>query len=261
MLSSRCSQTSFSSQQPVLVFLHGLLGSGSDWQPVLEHIDLPWITVDLPGHGLSQSVSCSGFEDCCTMVAQVVMAQLGSETPCYIVGYSLGARIAMVAAASGAFSELNVKGWLIEGGNFGLIDEEAKQTRWVNDTNWATRFEQEPLEQVLSDWYQQPVFSSLNHEQRQIMITKRSDNLGNKVAEMLRATSLAKQPYLLSTLKTLTLPMHYLCGERDAKFRQLAQQSGLQYSQIAQAGHNVHQEQPLAYAAELQQFIRQHCGS
>jgi 2-succinyl-6-hydroxy-2,4-cyclohexadiene-1-carboxylate synthase len=94
----------------------------------------------------------------------------------------------------------------------------------------------------------QRVFSSLNHEQRQNLILKRSANLGTSVANMLEATSLAKQDYLLERLKRSGVATHYICGEKDNKFSQLAEQSGLSFSQVAQAGHNVHIEQPQAFA-------------
>ncbi|MBN8110601.1 2-succinyl-6-hydroxy-2,4-cyclohexadiene-1-carboxylate synthase, partial [Vibrio vulnificus] len=76
-----------------------------------------------------------------------------------------------------------------EGGHFGLITEEEKHARWQHDQHWATRFAHQPIAQVLTDWYQQAVFSSLNHEQRQTLVTLRSDNLGPAVAKMLLATS------------------------------------------------------------------------
>ncbi|MCV5656212.1 2-succinyl-6-hydroxy-2,4-cyclohexadiene-1-carboxylate synthase, partial [Escherichia coli] len=85
--------------------------------------------------------------------------------------------------------------------------ESEKQVRLENDARWAMRFKTEPLERVLSDWYQQAVFSSLNHEQRQTFIAKRSDNLGSAVANMLMATSLAKQAYLLPSLQKQNIPV------------------------------------------------------
>ena len=87
------------------------------------------------------------------------------------------------------------------------------------------------------------------------MIAQRSANLGSSVAHMLLATSLAKQPYLLPALQALKLPIHYVCGEQDSKFQQLAESSGLSYSQVAQAGHNVHHVQPQAFAKIVQAMI------
>lgn len=261
MLSSRTSFSHRSSCQPradtpVLVFLHGLLGNTDDWQAVLDALpDYDWIALDLPGHGGSQAQMCDDFATCCQQITAAVLAQVPAQTPIWLVGYSLGGRIAMTGAATHAFAALNVQGLIIEGGNFGLPSAVEREARWQNDHRWAMRFEAEPIEQVLSDWYQQAVFSSLNHEQRQTLIAKRSANLGAAVATMLLSTSLATQPYLLPGLTQLPMPIWYICGAKDEKFRQLAEQSGLNYRQIDDAGHNVHHEQPVAFARIIHDLI------
>ncbi|WGY47420.1 2-succinyl-6-hydroxy-2,4-cyclohexadiene-1-carboxylate synthase [Vibrio sp. ABG19] len=243
-------------ERPLLVFLHGLLGSTDDWQPVLDCLpDADWLVIDLPGHGHSQTICCDDLQQCCERVAQTIASRAGAKRPVWLVGYSLGGRIAMTGAACGWFSGFNLSGLLIEGGHFGLPTNQEREQRWIHDSRWAMRFAHEPIEQVLSDWYQQAVFSSLNHAQRQTLITKRSANLGQAVASMLLSTSLATQPYLLPALQQARLTTHYVCGERDKKFSQLATQSGLSFSQVGQAGHNVHHEQPDAFALIIQRLI------
>ena len=166
----------------------------------------------------------------------------------------------MSGIAHGYFPSLNIQLLVIEGGHFGLQSEVDKRQRWLHDRTWANRFRHEPIVQVLSDWYQQPVFSSLNHAQKQKLVTKRGANLGPSVANMLEATSLAKQDYLLELLKEAGVRTHYICGEKDNKFSQLAKRSGLSFSQVAGAGHNVHIEQPEAFAtivkAQLEDYER-----
>ncbi|MDW6003550.1 2-succinyl-6-hydroxy-2, 4-cyclohexadiene-1-carboxylate synthase [Vibrio mangrovi] len=238
---------------PVLVFLHGLLGSGEDWSETLTHLTaFPCLTIDLCGHGQSRQQRCTNFDDCCEQIARTIRKAVPAEQPLVLVGYSLGGRLAMYGAVHGHWAELNLTALVIEGGNFGLHSDVQRQQRWQQDQLWATRFASEPVADVLSDWYQQPVFSSLNHEQRQHLITRRSDNLGAEIAVMMRATSLARQPDLLPALKMQSVPVRYICGENDHKFRQLAQQSGLPVQIIFQAGHNVHQERPEDFARCLQ---------
>ncbi|WP_165311830.1 2-succinyl-6-hydroxy-2,4-cyclohexadiene-1-carboxylate synthase [Vibrio ziniensis] len=255
MLYSHVSQT-MNKGEPVLVFLHGLLGSSEDWQSTLEHLpNSNWLTIDLPGHAKSYHYSCNDFKHCCQQISDAILSLLEPNTPIVLIGYSLGGRIAMLGSALKLFSNLNLIGLVVEGGNFGLQSDQERNERWQNDSRWAQRFREEPIAQVLSDWYQQVVFSSLNDEQRQTLIAKRSANLGVNIAKMLLSTSLAHQPNLLPALQRLTLPVHYVCGANDQKFRQLAEQSGLVYSQIERAGHNVHQEQPAAFAMTIQRFI------
>jgi 2-succinyl-6-hydroxy-2,4-cyclohexadiene-1-carboxylate synthase len=247
------------SVQPTLVYLHGLLGSGADWQSSMDELpQFDRVTIDLPGHGASQSVLCTDLDECCNLLNSTLSLLFPSYQPLILIGYSMGGRIAMHGLACNCFPDLNIRAAIIEGGNFGLQTESERRARFDNDRRWAVRFETEPLAHVLSDWYQQAVFSSLNHEQRQTLIAKRSANLGVAVANMLRATSLATQSYLLPALQAQSVPVYYLCGAKDKKFSQLAVSSGLTYRQIEGAGHNVHQEQPQKFAIHVKQIIQSH---
>jgi 2-succinyl-6-hydroxy-2,4-cyclohexadiene-1-carboxylate synthase len=72
---------------------------------------------------------------------------------------------------------------------------------------------------------------------------------------MMLATSLARQPDLLAELNRQPLPVSYICGEQDQKFRQLAGKSRLPVYAVKQAGHNVHKEQPGAFTDALRECI------
>ena len=59
---------------PALIFLHGLLGTQEDWQPVIEKLAknqphffsyFRCIAVDLPLHGAAKSVNVVNFEEVC----------------------------------------------------------------------------------------------------------------------------------------------------------------------------------------------------
>ncbi len=241
------------SARPTLVFLHGFLGDSHDWQVVVDRLpDYRCLMVDLPGHGKSVSQQVVSFEHTCRLICHSVTARIEPNTPVVIIGYSLGARLAMYGLSEKLFTALNVVGYLFEAGHFGLQHESEKTTRLANDMNWAARFRNEPVEQVLNAWYQQAVFRSLSAGQRAALVQKRAHNQGHAVADMLLATSLAKQPYFQKALRQSDIDVHYVCGEKDHKFFELAQQSGLSFTVIKQAGHNVHQEQPLPYAQLIQ---------
>ncbi|TCL07232.1 2-succinyl-6-hydroxy-2,4-cyclohexadiene-1-carboxylate synthase [Sodalis ligni] len=234
--------------RPWLVWLHGLLGSGDDWAPVLPYFDgWPMAAPDLPGHGASCSMSPEGFAEVTQGLAQT-LASLDIER--YIlIGYSLGGRIALYHACRDRPAGL--RGVFVEGAHPGLASPEARADRLRHDRAWAQRFAQQPLGQVLDDWYRQPVFADLSDAQRRELVALRRHNQGTAIASMLDATSLARQPDLLPSLQTLSLPFGYLCGERDAKFSTLARQGGLPCSLVPGAGHNAHRAEPAAFAAEL----------
>ncbi|PKF51022.1 2-succinyl-6-hydroxy-2,4-cyclohexadiene-1-carboxylate synthase [Enterovibrio nigricans] len=243
---------------PTLVFLHGLLGSQKDWQPVVDQLACHYscLTLDLPGHGASADVDGVDFDTTCRLILQSIAQHV--DGPIWLIGYSLGARLAMYISSfhtrllpNAAFS---IDALIVESGHTGIPPQE-REARWQNDKQWAIRFEQEPMSDVLQNWYEQPVFSSLNHEQKQCLVAVRGGNLGNKVASMLRATSLSKQPLLCDALRDGGIPVHFICGEGDGKFLTIARGAGFDFHIVPNAGHNIHAEQPKLFSQLVKQLI------
>ncbi len=239
-----------------VVFLHGLLGSQQDWENVLKNLqNFPQIiplTIDLPFHGESENISCDNFDDVCLKLNQCLQSQL--NRPFWLVGYSLGGRIAL-------YYKLFIKnpyllGAIVEGANIGLPTEQQRQQRWQNDLYWAKRFENEKIDNVLQDWYQQVVFSDLNFAKKNALIIKRKHNNGSHISKMLQATSLAKQKFLLNEIQEAS-NIYFLIGARDHKFKIQAQQYNLNYQIIENAGHNCHWENPTNFVEKLMAIIKQ----
>ncbi len=172
-------------RRPWLVWLHGLLGNGNDWAPVLPYFDAwPLVTLDLPGHGASCAIPPESFAAVSRGLTHT-LASLGIER--YIlIGYSLGGRIALYHACRDRPAGL--RGLFVEGAHPGLGNQEARDDRLRHDRAWAQRFAQQPLSQVLDDWYRQPVFSDLSVMQRLELVALRSHNQGTAIAAMLDAT-------------------------------------------------------------------------
>ena len=241
--------------KPYLVFLHGLLGTQADWQKLTENLPhFHCIALDLPWHGSAKNHPAKNFDEACAYVAQQIQSAVGNQ-PYFLIGYSLGGRIALYYALHSNCEKYNLLGLIIEGGNLGLTDEQAKKVRWKNDVFWAQRFRYETAESVLNDWYQQAVFAHLTEHQRNALIEKLRANCGENIAQMLLATSLAKQPDLRSAVKNSPYPIYYFCGERDHKFKHMALENQLNLTVIPNAGHNAHQENPTAFAAQLNALL------
>lgn len=239
---------------PCLVWLHGFLGSGQEWAVFHEDFaDWPQLRVDLPGHGGSVDIAVDGFSAVDALLRKTLISY--NILKYWLVGYSLGGRVAMYHACQKRNTGLC--GLIVEGGNPGLTDPVARQNRQISDRAWAQRFLQEPLSEVLMDWYQQSVFSSLTHKQRDELIKLRSQNNPVTLATMLEATSLGIQPDLHACLQKLSVPFHYLCGERDDKFRYVAKNLNLTPHLIPAAGHNAHRENPAAFCTCLLSLLRQ----
>ena len=237
---------------PWLVFLHGFSGDCREWQAVGESLrDYPRLYLDLPGHGESAGVSVTGFNDLSNLLASTLLSY--NILNYWLVGYSLGGRIAMYHACQ---RPDGLQGLIVEGAHPGLRDDQERANRRASDAHWAARFRHEPLEAVFADWYQQPVFASLTAAQRQELVALRSCNNGTSLAAMLQATSLAEQPDLRTALTECVVPFFYLYGERDEKFRAIARELPAICHQISHAGHNAHRENPDAVAERLAQILR-----
>lgn len=233
--------------RPWLVLLHGLLGSGEDWQSLMPYLaNWPCLLVDLPGHGHSSSATAAGFADVSQQLT-TTLQQSGIEDY-WLLGYSLGGRISLYHACYG--DTRGLRGVIVEGAHLGLKNLRDRQQRRHHDQLWITRFRFQPIEQVLQLWYRQPVFNELSDSQRQQLISLRKNNGCSAVAAMLGATSLAVQPDLRQRLSRLSLPIFWLCGEYDQKFIHLVQQAGFPLRTIANAGHNAHRANPAEFARQ-----------
>lgn len=238
-----------------LIFLHGLLGTKADWQKVIENLPhFRCIALDLPFHGEAKSVEVADFEETVHYLAKQIQSAVKNE-PYFLVGYSLGGRIALYYSLQAKTEKGYLQGVILEGANLGLKTEEEKQARWQNDAKWAARFMQEPPESVLDDWYQQPVFSHLDANARQTLIQKRQDNCGANIGKMLLATSLAKQPDFSEKVRLSSVPFFYFCGKRDRKFQTMAISHHLPLTLIPHAGHNAHLENAKFFAKNLENCI------
>ncbi|WP_423731404.1 2-succinyl-6-hydroxy-2,4-cyclohexadiene-1-carboxylate synthase [Hafnia paralvei] len=241
-------------EHPTIVWLHGFLGCGEEWLELAAQLpNFAHLLIDLPGHGGSAERAVADFA--------AVDAALRGTLKRYaifsysLIGYSLGGRVAMYHAVQGAEG---LKALLVEGGNPGLKTQGERTARIEHDARWAERFRSQSLREVLSDWYRQPVFAELNEAERKRLVELRSAQVGEPLAAMLEATSLGKQPLLTPSLKTLAIPFVYLCGERDAKFQQLAVESDLPARIIADAGHNAHRANPNEFVTQVRDFLTKH---
>jgi len=237
---------------PWLVFLHGFAGDSREWMAVGERFSRhPRLYIDLPGHGGSSTIYARDFNEVSLQLHVTLFSY--NILKCWLVGYSLGGRIAMFYACR---HPAELEGVIVEGAHPGLTYSAAREARWLSDARWAQRFREEPLADVFNDWYRQPVFAGLTALQRQELVTLRSENSGMALAAMLEATSLAVQPDLRPALRRCHFPIYYLCGEHDHKFRALGAELAAPCQLINDAGHNAHRENPGGAAACLAHILR-----
>lgn len=94
-------------QGSAVVFLHGFLGTGEDWIPIMKAISSSTrcIAVDLPGHGGSRfqyhgKNSSQRPDLSIEVVTDILCKVLNDLSPgkVTLVGYSMGARISLYTA-------------------------------------------------------------------------------------------------------------------------------------------------------------------
>ncbi len=251
--------------RPTICFLHGFLGSHREWQPWVDAWSDHYHTValDLPGHG--DTPTCDD-PNAYTVpgAARAVTDWLTTHhcTPAYIVGYSLGGRIALTLACQ---QPLICRRAVIESSSPGLLDARLATARRRHDECWAQRFENEPLDQVLDAWYRQPIFASLHSEPDRYarMKVERQKNRPTEMARVLRGMSVGVQDSLWSDLPRVTCDLLVLAGEADAKYTEIAARMAalsprIQDAVIPGAGHNTHWEAPDAWAQRVHTFSHIH---
>ncbi|MEI6898161.1 MAG: 2-succinyl-6-hydroxy-2,4-cyclohexadiene-1-carboxylate synthase [Psychromonas sp.] len=242
--------------KPTLVFLHGFLGCSNDWNETIVHLKEHFhcIAIDLPGHGLSVTTSSpldDGFNYCHRLIKNIIDEL--NINKYVLIGYSLGGRLALDYARTQQDPRLSTL--LLESSHIGLIDEQSKERRFMQDYSWAKIFATASMLETLSTWYDQDIFSNLSMQQKETLINKRVHNYGVPLANMLLATSLGKQQCALPYLQETKLPVYYCVGEKDKKFKKIAKQldnlENIVVSEFSQVGHNIHQEDALQFAQFL----------
>ncbi|CAG9295339.1 2-succinyl-6-hydroxy-2,4-cyclohexadiene-1-carboxylate synthase [Celerinatantimonas diazotrophica] len=249
-----------SKTNPALVFLHGFMGNNSDWGYITSALSDQYycISVDLPGHGMSQALKPDvrhGFRQVHRLLEHT-LKHLGVREYS-LVGYSMGGRL---AAFHASLKPKGLRAVILESAHLGLNDEAQKNIRLDRDKKWATRLRQESFEQVLQDWYQQPIFANLSELERQHQIEIKRQYDPKPLAAMLEATSLARQIELSEKLAKLQFPIALVVGNEDTKFATLAEEllgklKQAKRYQIAGAGHNTHVAKPEEFIAIVRQFL------
>ncbi len=247
------------SREPLLL-LHGFMGSSDDWEEIAgqmaEHFYC--IAPDLPGHGRSlfDPAHHGAFFAYTQSVIDLLDTLRLRSIPA--VGYSMGGRVLLALAAmdSGHLSRL-----VLESTTPGIEDAASRTQRWRSDMDLADRLERENLRDVLASWYDQPIFGAIKAcPHYDAMRLRRLRNDPRQLALALGAVSQGRQSPLWSALPALHQSTLLVCGERDEKYRKVAQQMldcnrRLAVATAAECSHAVHVEAPGQFARMCIEFL------
>lgn len=228
------------------VLLHGFTQTGRAWDGVREHLPPGEVlTPDLLGHGGARDVGRIAFAAQLDELDRVV-----PDGRMVVVGYSLGGRIALRWAVR---SPERITRLVLIGVNPGLMDPAERSARRRSDDVAATGLEREGLEPWARRWGDQPLFADQPPEIRRLADADRSRNTARGLAAALRGMGAGVMAPVWDQLETLTMPVICAAGERDHKYRTMAEAMAerLPHGEavvIPGAGHAAHLENPEAVA-------------
>ena len=246
---------------PVVVFLHGFMGSSADWRKAMVALEgrHRCIAVDLPGHGASTALQPGAYTIGGAARSLLgTLDELGVERP-VISGYSMGGRLALYLALR---HPDRCAGLFLESTSPGIEDAGERTARRRADEEKAAQLEGGDLERFLHAWYRQPLFAPLAQDGDLLRRTI-EDRLRNDPAELaksLRGMGTGSQPPLWGELPRLRAPALAVAGDLDRKFvgishRMASLNPSIRAAVVPGAGHNVHAESPTAYLSSLQGFL------
>jgi 2-succinyl-6-hydroxy-2,4-cyclohexadiene-1-carboxylate synthase len=246
-----------------IVVLHGFSGSTETMAPLTDQlVDRHRVlSLDLVGHGFSEKPTDVDRYSMDVAVGQVtgLIADRG-EGPVHLIGYSMGGRVALAAALA---APERVRSLTVIGGTPGISDPAARRARIAADEALADRIEENGVEWFADHWMEQPFFITQRRLGAGHLATAREQRLTNAphaLANSLRGMGTGAQPSLWHRLTDLAMPLMYLVGEDDTKFRAVGEQvvaavhEGL-LAVVPGAGHAVHIEALPTTAEAILHFI------
>jgi 2-succinyl-6-hydroxy-2,4-cyclohexadiene-1-carboxylate synthase len=229
---------------PPLVLLHGFTQTARLWGPfgdALAH-DHTLIGVDLPGHAGSDAERAD-LPAAAALVAEAVTSTIGRD-PCHLLGYSLGARIALHVATG---TDLPLRSLLVIGATGGIENADRRQQRRTADDALAAGLEASgDVVSFIDRWVSGPMFARLSDRADR---TERQRNSAAGLASSLRLCGTGTQEPLWDSLQKMATPLLALAGSDDARFAahalRLARTAPYGVATLVPGGgHAVHLAQP-----------------
>ena len=241
-----------------MTFLHGFTQRGASWEELWSLLPPRWrlVAVDLPGHGDSPDTGAT--LPAATRALAETWDALGIEMSA-VVGYSLGGRLALFAAATLPQRVTN----LVTIGAHAGFEGDARRQRLKSDQQLAQRIEADGVEWFASYWADLPMFAGLRSRGTERLAAYdrvRRANRASGLAASLQGMGGAAEPPFWDRLPAITAPALLLAGEHDHPYidhahRLRALIPGSRIGIVPGAGHSAHLEQPVRVAALLERHL------
>lgn len=247
--------------KPAILFLHGFLGSAEDWLEIMEHLasEFHCLAIDLPGHGKTVITGETEAYQMPRVAEGIVhfLQTLGIEN-CFLVGYSMGGRLALYLALQHPEVFRKV---LLESASPGLKTEVERTARRTHDEALAQEILQMDFSVFLQRWYNLPLFEMLKvHPKFERVLARRKENRPEGLAHSLRQMGTGVQPSLWEKLSDAKVPLRLVVGEHDGKFVSIGKEmtdlcNTADLYIISNVGHTTHIENTSEFIHHLKTFF------
>lgn len=236
-----------------IVLLHGFTQTGRSWDPVVAAMGERYraLAPDLRGHGAAAAASPVGFGEIAADVLALAPPRFA------LAGYSMGGRIALdLALRDDGAAQQRIERLTLIGASPGLRSDDERTARRAADEALAQQIVDGGVEAFARRWAAQPLFADQPPAVAAAAHAERLRSTPEGLAASLRGVGTGAMEPLWERLPRLRLPVTLIAGERDAKFRALAEQMAellpdATLHVVADAGHAVQLERPEAVAALL----------
>lgn len=258
---------------PILA-LHGFTGCGSDFAPFAKKTaELnqaesdwrpDWLCPDLPGHGPNPQLDCS--PNATTRFVDEALQAMDTgqtATPRILLGYSMGARAALLHAVN--FTDC----WdalVLISGNPGIEDSGVRADRVKADESLAQSLERMGVKSFLDFWQETPLIRSQKEiptAWRETMLQNRQRHTVEGLAKSLRQFGQGSCPNLWPRIEELSMPVCLITGAKDTKYTAIAVRMSTllphpksHHAIIEAASHMPHLEQAEATSEIVKDFFR-----
>lgn len=277
-----------------VVLVHGFSQSSATWEEVAPHVAQGRVVhaFELVGHGgsdLPAGAAAYGIEAqaeaLLAFLAHVsTEANASASTFCggvegsgrsetggphqefalkpLVVGYSMGGRVALAAVCHDPhpFGAL-----VLEAAGLGPTDPTERSAAAERDLCNAARLRAEGIESFMGFWEKLPLFATQQTLPDAVRERIRAERLSNDPEALARSFEHAGQHAMpsrsrvLQSLEKSGVPVLYLAGEFDAKYRSLSEEVAAlpcaEVRVISGAGHDTHLENPSEFAHCLADFL------
>jgi 2-succinyl-6-hydroxy-2,4-cyclohexadiene-1-carboxylate synthase len=172
----------------------------------------------------------------------------------------MGGRLALSFAIN---HQNKIRGLILESSSPGIENENIRKERVKNDLFIAEQIQNNELKDFFTEWYKQPVFSSLRNIPNKLesLIERKTGNNKIGLINSLKGFSTGKMKSYWNDISKMEIPVLLVCGSLDAKYCEIMQKMNLLIPNSTLkvnvgTGHITHLEKPDEFLNFVRSFLR-----